>query len=65
MEFQLKITKKVRLSTKRSVNVTTVFTWADREDAIECKKLIDRAEKDIRNTKVIFVEHTPDIPLEV
>jgi len=63
MKYQLKITRTIKTSARKFYTVPIIFTWEYREDAIECKKLINKSSREFRDTKIEFLEHMPDKPL--
>ena len=63
-KYKLRITKQVPLSARRVVNVTSEFVWVSKDDALACKALLEKAERNTRCTTVKFVEFTEEKPLE-
>jgi hypothetical protein len=41
--YSLRIRKKVHPSTRKVMIVQTTFDWGNVEDALECKKLLEKA----------------------
>jgi hypothetical protein len=61
MRYKLKV--KNRFGTARkTMSITAEFVWSDREDAIGCMKLMEKAER-TKFTDVSFVEFEDERPL--
>lgn len=57
-KFKLRLTAYVRTSTRKSMNIARTFVWDNKEDAISCKKLLDKAKTTFHHVE--FVEFTEE-----
>lgn len=61
-KFKLKVIRQVALSPRRVVTVQAEFVWDSREDALSCKKLLERATPS-KGTRVEIVEFSEETQL--
>ena len=66
--YRLKIVRTLKTSARKVAYPTVLFDWADKADALAAKELLDKAmavwPERSKGTKVEFVTHVPDVPLE-
>lgn len=65
--YRLKITRVLRISSRKVSHPSVYFDWDSKEDALAAKALLEAASavwpNKSRGTTVEFLEHVPDIPL--
>lgn len=63
--YRLKVTRPLQVSARKQARPSVYFDWDNKEDALAAKALLEKA-KDVwpGGTKVEFLVHVPDMPLE-
>lgn len=61
-KYKLQITFDVAISARRRVRVTRQWVWDERDDALACKALMEKATSQ-RGCTVSFSEFTEEKPL--